>query len=162
MPATIQVPGPTIIQIATATTFVDLGYSDNDTLPTIQITDHQHDVKTVLSGDVPEEVVLRGIEARIAVALVKWDETNLAAMLNDMRGGASPGISVVGRRIVSAGASFQLKIASVGGTQSYLFPVSFLQADGHGDSQWGNRERVLTLNFRAIPNASGSLYTYTA
>lgn len=157
MPATIQVPGPSVVKIGANI----LGYSDNDTLPTISFTDHQHDVKTVLSGDVPEEIVLRGTEARISVALVKWDETYLASMLATQRGAA--GSSPVGRRIIGSSASFALSIESVGGTQKFAFSTAFLMPDGQNDSQWGNRERVLTLNFRAIPaTAGGTLYTYTA
>jgi hypothetical protein len=43
-----------------------------------------------------------------------------------------------------------------------LFERAYLVSDGVNDSQWGNRERVLTLNFHAIPNSDGTLYTYTA
>jgi hypothetical protein len=154
MSALIYVPGPTQV-IVNGTT---LGFSDNDNLPAIQFTDYQHEVKTVMSGAAPEEIVLQGTVARISVALVKWNASIYQAMLADQRGAynASP----VGRRIISDGAYFPLQIDSVSGTQNYTFNYAFLQPEGTGDSQWGNRERVLTLNFMAIPGADG-FYTYT-
>lgn len=157
MPETLQIAGPTVVKIGAST----LGYSDNDTLPSISINDHLYDVRTVLSGENPEEIIYRGVEARIAVSLVKWDQAVLSSMLATQRGAA--GSSPVGRRIVGNSASFQLTIASVSGTSQYVFSTAFVQSDGHNDSQWGNRERVLTLAFRAIPSTpGGTLYTYTA
>lgn len=157
MPALIYVPGPTAIYVNTSL----LGYSDNDNLPTIQFTDHHHEIKTVQSGNVPEEVVLQGTHARISVALVKWDNAIYQAMIADQRGAAT--ITTVGRRIVGNSGFFPLQIRSVGGTSQYTFPVAYLQPESIGDSQWGNRERVLTLNFMAIPNTAvdNALYTFT-
>ena len=163
MPTAIYVPGPTRIDIATtAGTYVELGLSDNDNLPSIQFTDHQHEVKTVTSGAVPEEMVLQNIEASVTVALVKWDDTILTNMLVDQRGAAFT--NTVGRRLVSNNAFFGLRIRSVAaGNPGYTFTHAFLRPDSVGDSQWGNRERVLTLNFRCIPDPSTNvLCTYTA
>jgi len=157
MATVIYVPGPTAIYVNSAL----LGYSDNDNLPTIQFTDHHHEIKTVLSGAVPEEVVLQGTHARISVALVKWDNAIYQAMIADQRGAAT--ITAVGRRIVGNNAFFPLQIRSVSQTSEYSFPVTFLQPESISDSQWGNRERVLTLNFMSIPSQQdGALYTFTA
>ena len=159
MAAEIFVPGPTKVSITTASEEI-LGYSDNDNLPAIQFTDHQHEVKTVLSGAAPEEVVLQGITARISVALVKWDASVLANMLARQRGLYND--LSVGRRIVANTAYFALKIQSIADSSNYTFAYAYLQPDGVGDSQWGNRERVLTLAFSALPNpTTGVLYTYT-
>lgn len=157
----IYVPGPTSIYVATSPgTYVQLGLSDNDNLPSIQFTDHQHDVKTVTSGAVPEEIVLQNTEAAVTVALVKWDDVVLNNLLIDQRGAAYT--PVVGRRLVSGNAFFGLQIRSVAaGNPGYTFTHAFLRSDSVGDSQWGNRERVLTLNFRCIPNPSTNvLCTY--
>ena len=162
MPTAIFVPGPTTIHVATtAGTFVELGLSDNDNLPSIQFTDHQHDVKTVTSGAVPEEIVLQNTEAAVTVALVKWDATILGNLLADQRGAAFT--TTVGRRLVSGGGFFGLQIRSVqAGQPGYTFTHAFLRSDSVGDSQWGNRERVLTLNFRCIPDPTTNvLCTYT-
>lgn len=159
MAVAIFVPGPTKVQVDTTGTYADLGYSDNDNLPTIQLTDNHHEIKTVLSGAVPEEIVLTGTSARLTLALVKWDNTVLQALLAKQRGASND--SVVGRVLVANSFTFGIKIVSVGGTQAYQFDRCFLQPDGMGDSQWGNRERVLTLNLMAIPNASNDIYTYT-
>ena len=154
--AALQIPGPTVVKIGSSI----LGYSDNDNLPQIQFTDNHHEVKTVLSGNVPEEVVLQGTQAKIAVALVKWDPDVLTTLLTTTRGSATQ--ATVGRRVIADSGAVTLVIASVSQTTNYSFGHAFLQAESVGDAQWGNRERVLTLNFYAIPGANNTLYTYTA
>jgi hypothetical protein len=160
MAALIYVAGPTKVEINTGAGLEVLGYSDNDNLPAIQFTDHQHEVKTVVSGAAPEEIVLQGLTARISVALVKWDQDVLDDMLVKQRSLVNK--VTVGRRIVANAAYFTLKISSIANGSGYEFPYAFLQQDGLGDSQWGNRERVLTLAFNAIPNPlSQQLFTET-
>lgn len=160
MATAIYVPGPTVIYVNTGSGLTELGLSDNDNLPSIQFTDHQHDVKTVTSGAVPEEIVLQNTEAAVTVALVKWDDVVLNNLLIDQRGAAYT--PVVGRRLVSGNGFVGLQIRSVAaGQPGYTFTHAFLRSDSVGDSQWGNRERVLTLNFRCIPNPSTNvLCTY--
>lgn len=160
MATAIFVPGPTVIYVNTGSGLTELGLSDNDNLPSIQFTDHQHDVKTVTSGAVPEEIVLQNTEAAVTVALVKWDATILSNLLVDQRGAAFN--TTVGRRLVSGNGFFALQIRSVAaGQPGYTFSHAFLRSDSVGDSQWGNRERVLTLNFRCIPDPSTNvLCTY--
>lgn len=164
MATAIFVPGPTVIKVDTGSGLTELGLSDNDNLPSIQFTDHQHEVKTVTSGAVPEEMVLQNIEAAVTVALVKWDSAVLSAMLADQRGAAFT--NTVGRRLVTPATGtpgyFGLQIRSVAASlPGYTFTHAFLRPDSVGDSQWGNRERVLTLNFRCIPNPTDNvLCTY--
>ena len=162
MPATFQIAGPTTVQVDTTGTYVQLGFSDNDNLPSIQFTDHHHEVKTVLSGNVPAEIVLTGTSARISLALVKWNQSVLVDLLEKQRGTANS--TDVGAVLVGGATArtFGVKIFSVGGTSVYVFDRCYLQPDGVSDSQWGNRERVLTLNLAVIPNSVGELYTYTA
>lgn len=157
MAATIQVAGPTKIVVSTPAADSILGYSDNDNLPSITFTDNQHEIKTVLSGNVPEEIVMTGTSARISVALVKWDENVLGELLKKQRGAYNYG--TVGKRLTggASAATFNLKIVSVGDASNlYEFGAAFLMSDSVVDSQWGNRERVLTLNFMAIPYTSGN------
>lgn len=162
MPIALYVPGPTIISVDTASsgTYTELGRSDNDNLPSIAFTDHRHEVKTVSSGAVAEEIVMQNTEAIVTVALVKWDADVLVTLLGDMRGSATT--PVVGRQLVAAGGFFGLRIRSVAaGNPGYTFTHAFLRSDSVSDSQWGNRERVLALNFHCIPNpATNALYTY--
>jgi len=161
MATTIQVAGPTTISVeVTGGSVAVLGYSDNDNLPSIQFQDTQHDVRTVLSGQIPEEIVLTGTMARISLALVKWDEDVLNTILLSQRG-TSAANNPVGRRLVSNNATFALTIEGDDGS-TYVFGTCYLQPDGVGDSQWGNRERVLTLALNAITTAGTNLYTYTA
>lgn len=160
MATAIFVAGPTKVEVDTSGSLEILGYSDNDNLPSIQFTDFQHEVKTVLSGQAPEEVVLQGMVARIGLALVKWDADILVDVLTKQRAVATT--SPVGRRIVADSGYFGLKITSISNNSAYEFTHAFLQQDGIGDSQWGNRERVITLALMAIPDpATGTLYTYT-
>lgn len=161
MPATLQISGPTSISVTLGGENSSvLGFSDNDTLPAVQFNDMTHEVKTVLSGNAPEEVVTVGMTARISLALVKWDEVVLDSLLTQVRG-IGQGNSSVGGRIVADSRFFGLTITATIGGKGYVFTHCYLQPDGVGDSQWGNRERVLTLNIIAIPNpSSGLVYTY--
>jgi hypothetical protein len=161
MATTIQVPGPTGVYGGAAGTTL-FGYSDNDNLPTITVTDHQHEIKTVLSGNAPEEVVQVGLTARISVALVKWDESTINTMLVANRGSTVQGKAAVGTRLVGQSKTFKLVVKSEGTGGQYEFPRAYVVSDGQIDSQWGNRERVLTLNFMAIPDGTGITYTYSA
>lgn len=153
MATTLFIPGPTVVSIGADI----LGYSDNDTLPAISFTDYHHEVKTVLSGNAPEEVVMQGTVAKIAVALVKWDQAVLTSLLTTARGGSGT-TPVVGRRVIADTGYFLLTIESVAGNGSYEFSHAYLQPESVGDSQWGNRERVLTLNFSAIAADGDPLY----
>jgi hypothetical protein len=155
----IFVAGPTVVFIDTTGSYVGFGQSDNDNLPSIQLTDNHHEVKTVTSGNVPAEIVLTGTSARISLALVKWDQAKLELLLAKQRGVSNE--VTVGRVLVSGNFTFGIKINSVTSGMSYQFNRCYLQADGHGESQWGNRERVLTLNISAIPDADNAIYIYT-
>ena len=172
MATTIQVPGPTLVQFLRANegdaNWKTLGYADNDNLPSIQFTDHQHEIKTSQSGAVPEEIVLQGVEARIACALVKWDEGEYALLVAFARGGEY--YTIPGTRVVGTGTSptslFSLKLSGADGS-NWVFRNVYLQQDFVSDSQWGNRERVLTLGFRTIwfQTPEGAItqpFTYTA
>ena len=163
MASSFFIAGPTVVRVAigASATFADLGFSDNDNLPSVQLTDNHHEVKTVLSGNAPEEIVLTGTSARITLALVKWDQDVLNTLLAQQRGAANN--STVGRVVQVGGNVFRLKIIKADlSSMSYLFNICYLQPDGMGDSQWGNRERVLTLNISAIPDSVNDIYTYTA
>lgn len=155
MATTIQVAGPTEV-------LVDgdiLGYSDNDNLPSISFNDFIHEVKTVLSGAAPEELVLQNTVATITLTLVKWDEGILSGILALQRG--AYGETTVGRQLVLGGHTFPVTIQSMQGNAVYLFGRCYIQPDGMADAQWGNRERTLTLTFHAIPDAQNVLYTYS-
>ena len=148
MATTIQVAGPTKVMWNSTL----LGYSDNDNLPSITFTDNLHEVKTVVSGAVPEEIVVTGTSARISLALVKWDEAVLANLLKEQR--AAYNNATVGRLLASGSHIKALRVGNIADTNYYNFPTVYLQSDSVVDSQWGNRERVLTLNFMAIPQVT--------
>lgn len=160
MASTIYVSGPSIVQANLSGSWLDLGYSDNDDLPAITFTDHQHEVKTVASGNAPAEIILQNTTASISVTLVQWDATNVASMFAQQRGAV--GTPVVGRPLVSGNHTFQIRIKSVqAGNPGYTFGVCHLRSDSVTDSKWGNVERRLSLNFNAIPDPTTNvLYTY--
>lgn len=173
MAATIQIPGPTIVRVKltdAAQTWTDLGYSDNDNLPSVSFTDHLHEVRTVLSGSEPEQIVNTGISAAISLALVRWDEDVLNDILEKQRGYADGKRVTMGMKLIAAGndrhyIAVQIASTYTGATAKYEFPTCFLTGNSVSDSQWGNRERVLALNIKAIQNLTGAtpvdLYTYT-
>jgi hypothetical protein len=171
MATTLQIPGPSVIytSVNNGTAWDLLGYSDNDNLPSVAFTDNMHEVRTVLSGAEPEQVVLTGTSARISLALVKWDQDFLEELLTHQRRGVAQGNTqgrtTVGRLLVAtSGYGFvQVRIQSVSGAGRYTFNCAYLVSDGVADSQWGNRERVLALNFKAIQrDSTTNLYTYEA
>ena len=154
MPTQIFVAGPTTIKSGTDV----IGYTDNDNLPSIQFTEYFHEVKVVNRGATPAEIVTQGVTARISLALVKWDQAVVNNLLTSSRGGNSAAVSGIGARLVNSGSLFPISITGV--THEYTFSNCYFAQDGVQDSQWGNRERVLTLNILAIPGDDDILYTY--
>jgi hypothetical protein len=60
------------------------------------------------------------------------------------------------------GRAVGVRLWSVSGTTSLTIPLAHLTSDGVVDSQWGNRERVLSLTFRSIfTDSATAVYTYT-
>lgn len=156
MAMTLQIPGPTVVKIDGTT----IGMSDNDNLPSVAFTDNYREVKTVASGDAPVEVVLTNTTAVLSFTLVSWDESELQSLLVTQRG--AYGTTTVGRRLVANSGVVEVTIESVSGAGQYVFSTCYLRNDGISDSQWGNRERTLTLNFNAIPDpTTNNLFTYT-
>jgi hypothetical protein len=155
MAQTIQVAGPTKIQykIGTGGTYADLGYTDNDSLPTITYSDTVHEVKTVEYGDQPAEVVVTGMTAVVSFTLVKWDAAHWDDIVEQLRGASYE--ATVGRLLINANEAntahtIGIKILpSRTGSQSYELPFCYLQGDT-SDSQFGNVERRLTATFKAV------------
>lgn len=162
MATAIFVAGPTMIQVNTGSGYVDLGMTDNDNLPQITYSDNLHEIKTVASGQAPEEIVVQNITATVTVTLVKWDATVLAAVLAENRGAAYQ--ATVGRLLVGDGGTFGLQIdPTTAGKTGYTFGRAYLMGDAVSHSQFGNVEQRMGLTFRCIPNASNVLATtYTS
>lgn len=161
MATAIFVSGPTKIQVNSGAGLVDLGYSDNDNLPQITYTDHIHEIKTVASGAVPEEMVVQNISATITVTLVKWDAANLAAMLGDLRSSSGNAYNAtVGRLLVNDSGTVQVKITpTTAGKTAYLFGRCYVMSDAVIHSNFGNVEQRLALTFRAVPDNANLLLT---
>lgn len=169
MPTTIQVAGPTKIQVDIGAGFVDLGYSDNDSLASLTFTDHLYEVKTNERGDVPAEVVVTGLSCVLTVTLVKWDSVVWANLIDFQRsaGASSPYVATVGRTLVNdfAGGTdftFSCKVLpSNTGATAYTLNACYLFGDT-ADGNFGNAERRLTITFRAIPRGTDPVVSTAA
>lgn len=159
MATQLNIPGPTVVEVRfpPSDTWVLLGRTDNDNLPSVQIQDTHKEIKSILSGDMPAEVILTGTTAKIAVALVEWDLQVLTDIFSQQRGTGNAVVfkdaAKVGRRLIQQGGTFELRIKSESQNMYLRFPAVYFSVDSMQDSQWGNRERVITLQFTAIPES---------
>lgn len=161
MPTAIFVAGPTKIQVNYGGGYVDLGFTDNDSLPQITYTDNVHEIKTVASGAVPEEMVLQNTTAVISCTLVKWDAAVLTALAVRERGAEYT--TTVGRLLINGSGSFGVKILpTTAGKTSYTFGTCFLMGDAINHSNFGNVEQRLGLTFKAIPTPSTNVLATSA
>ncbi len=161
MATAIFVAGPTSIYVNVGSGYVELGQTDNDSLPQISYSDNIHEIKTVASGATPEELVVQNTSATITVTLVKWDAAILTSLLVRQRGAAYN--STVGRLLVGDGGTFGVQVDPLtAGKTGYTFGRCYFSGDAIAHSQFGNVEQRMGLTFRAIPDANNllaALYT---
>ena len=156
MATAIFVAGPTSIFVNVGAGYVELGQTDNDSLPQVTYSDYIHEIKTVSSGATPEEMVVQNTSATITVTLVKWDAAVLTSLQTRQRGAAFS--STVGRLLVQDGGTFGVKIAPATVNKTgYTFGRCFVIGEGFTHSQFGNVEQRMGLTFRAIPDGSNLL-----
>jgi len=150
MASTINVSGPTRVMVNTGGGYVELGFCDNDNLPSVTFTDHVHEIKTSASGNAPEEMVVQGVTATITVTLVKWDASVWASLIAAQRGAAYN--ATVGKMLYDSGSTFGVQLdPTIAGRPGYTFSTCYLMNDT-GDANFGNVERRLTITFRATQN----------
>lgn len=156
MATAIFVAGPTSIFVNVGAGYVELGQTDNDSLPQISYSDNIHEIKTVASGATPEELVVQNTSATITVTLVKWDAAILTSLLVRQRGAAYN--STVGRLLVGDSGTFGVQVDPLtAGKTGYTFGRCYLMGDAIAHSQFGNVEQRMGLTFRAIPDANNLL-----
>jgi hypothetical protein len=156
MATAIFVAGPTSIYVNVGSGYVELGQTDNDSLPQVSYSDNIHEIKTVSSGATPEEMVVQNTSATITVTLVKWDAAVLTSVQTRQRGAAFT--STVGRLLVGDSGTFGVQIDPIAvGKTGYTFARCFLMGDAITHSQFGNVEQRMGLTFRAIPDGSNIL-----
>ena len=162
MATAIFVAGPTSIFVNVGAGYVELGQTDNDSLPQVSYSDNIHEIKTVSSGATPEEMVVQNTSATITVTLVKWDAAVMTSLQTRQRGAAFT--STVGRLLVADGGTFGVQIDPVtNGKTGYTFGRCYFSGDAIAHSQFGNVEQRMGLTFRAIPDANNLLATaYTS
>ena len=156
MATAIFVAGPTSIYVNVGAGYVELGQTDNDSLPQISYSDNIHEIKTVASGATPEELVVQNTSATITVTLVKWDAAILTSLLVRQRGAAYN--STVGRLLVGDSGTFGVQVDPLtAGKTGYTFGRCYFMGDAIAHSQFGNVEQRMGLTFRAIPDGSNLL-----
>ena len=156
MATAIFVAGPTSIFVNVGAGYVELGQTDNDSLPQISYSDNIHEIKTVASGATPEELVVQNTSATITVTLVKWDAAILTSLLVRQRGAAYN--STVGRLLVGDGGTFGVQVDPLTAAKTgYTFGRCYFMGDAIAHSQFGNVEQRMGLTFRAIPDANNLL-----
>jgi hypothetical protein len=166
MATTIQVAGPTKIQVNIGAGLVDLGYSDNDSLASLTFTDHLYEVKTNERGDVPAEVVVTGLSCVMTVTLVKWDAGVWQDLIDYQRSSvaSAPYTATIGRTLVNdyTGGTdnlFAIKVLpSNTGATAYQLNNCYLFGDT-ADGNFGNAERRLTITVRAIARDTTAVVT---
>lgn len=128
-----------------------LGITDNDDLPSFQLTQTQKEIRTVSGGDVPTAIFATGSSISIGLTLVKWDDAVLNTLLTQigaMIGGPaiyypSVGVEIIGKPLI---------LRHIGGSAIVTFPNTMLRPDAVSQSRFGNVERRLTIH--AIAYAS--------
>ena len=156
MATAIFVAGPTSIFVNVGAGYVELGQTDNDSLPQVSYSDNIHEIKTVASGATPEEMVVQNTSATITVTLVKWDAAILTSLLVRQRGAAYN--STVGRLLVGDSGTFGVQVDPLtAGKTGYTFGRCYFMGDAIAHSQFGNVEQRMGLTFRAIPDANNLL-----
>ena len=156
MATAIFVAGPTSIFVNVGAGYVELGQTDNDSLPQVSYSDNIHEIKTVASGATPEEMVVQNTSATITVTLVKWDAAILTSLLVRQRGAAYN--STVGRLLVGDSGTFGVQVDPLtAGKTGYTFGRCYFMGDAIAHSQFGNVEQRMGLTFRAIPDGSNLL-----
>lgn len=134
---------------------VVLGITDNDDLPSFQLTQAQKEIKSVSGGDIPTAIFMASASVNISFTLVKWDDAVLNTLLGQIGGLFTiPAYTPdVGRQIVGKPLLFR---RSPSNTSIVLFPNTMLRTDAISQSRFGNVERRLTLHGIAYDDPAGN------
>jgi hypothetical protein len=137
-----------------------LGITDNDDLPSFQLTQMQKEIKSVSGGDVPTAHFATGSSMSISLTLVKWDDVvlhDLLLQIGAMANGPLGYSPIVGIEIVGK----HLTLKKIGGTRIITFPNTMLRPDAISQSRFGNVERRMTIHAIAYPEGdNGDLFHF--
>jgi hypothetical protein len=135
-----------------------LGITDNDDLPSFQLTQMQKEIKSVSGGDVPTAHFATSSSISISLTLVKWDDAVLNTLLTQIGsfGGGPIGYGpIIGIEIIGK----ELSLRRIGGSAIITFPNTMLRPDAISQSRFGNVERRLTIHAIAYPDTGlGALF----
>lgn len=178
MPAAtdFHVNGPTTVRWGlNAGTLVDLGFTDNDDLVRIAVTDHKRIFTRNDSGDMIAEVVYSGSTAVIDVTFVSINEDELNELVSKARTGtgattiANQGVfaTVGGVTIGNANPANGVRIFALeieptnSGETKFTFPRVMLTS-GPEYMDLGNAVKRIAMSFTTVAPASGTAFMTTA
>lgn len=155
-----HVQGPTTIKIDGNV----IGYTDNEDLIRITMTDHIRSFTRLDQGDMIAESVLSGTTAAIEFTMVAWDDVELWTMISKARGGAlatvtAEGVSgVVGSTMSTR--TFALTITPSRDDQTIYAFGAVLLTSGPEYIDFGNTVKRIALAFTST--AGDAAVTTTA
>ena len=178
-----EVVGPCTIQTDAVLdgTLVDLGYTDNDDLPSYDEEIFNRPLTSTRWADTVVDMVYRGKAALLSVVLVEWENLELIDLLDKMPGAAGAGatgesdLGQPGTRwrpgSPETDHTRQIKIKPIiVGQFEYLFHNCILNgAGGYRVFDLGNQEKRIGLQFIVLPelvlnlvSTASAFYTRTA
>jgi hypothetical protein len=133
-----HINGPTVIRWyrtdGGSPGFVELGYTDNDDLVRVSVTDHKRIFSRNDTGDMISQVLYSGTTATLDFTMIAWDDAVLEAFLCKCRTGLTAPLS---------GSNAQGQFASVGGVARTGNPAT---------------ERVVNLVVTPVADTPGTYY----
>ncbi len=153
-----------------ASTFVTLGYFDNEELINIQIGITNRHLKSSRGGDTILDAIYSGSNAFITIVMPEWDETEKAQIFEPPGGTEQGDLGTPGSLWVAGSFAFQMRIlpvTSAGAAQvsasrpSYTFGRCIIdgEQDGLRHFNVGVSETRIAVNFVALPDANNNIYT---
>lgn len=164
MPVVLNVTGPHSIQWSTATSFTDLGRTDNDDLFNIEIEYKYNDIQTNEFGSMPADAIMMGASAFVNFTMVSYDPVQITALFNAANGSGSAGVAfpTVGTLAVNSGGSDQLVSLKINPTIAGrpTYQVEKLRLISHNLRDIGNKPSRAAFRFEILPvSANRALYT---
>ena len=173
-----HINGPTVVKWAVYTpggetpTFTNLGYTDNDDLIRIVVTDHKRLFNRNDSGDMISQAVMSGSTAVLDMTLISWDEEQLNNLLYRCRTGTGTGATIANQgNFASVGGIASTTASTTGrdiaiqiqptntGADIYLFPKLMLNT-GPEYLELGNTAKRLAWSFITMYDSTATTSTF--
>ena len=164
MALAFEVHGPTLVTwhntAGTAGPALELGYTDNNDLISLELEYPNEPIFTTRSGNIPEAFVHLGVIGRLTMTLVKWDAAQLEDLTHALPGGAGneSEVGTIGGLKVSTDGNFSLKIAGTASGDAYVMKSCWLDGPVRR-LDFGNKPSRIGLNIICTPyeDSAGTL-----